>query len=201
MRIYISGLITEDAGILFDEAECLLKDLNHVPINPLKINSYQLAPWPVRLELLSSCEAIFLLNDFTQSKESIIEKYFSEVTGKEIMFQSLVEENISRECFERPLIARVTGAIQSVTGKKFDQYREENRKPEVFYPRIIFSHECNINGLPEERIAHYLGRDVTTIKHQLKKYDDNYGFVKEFRIDAEDVNLILTRENHSNISK
>lgn len=192
--IYISGVLgTEESKHRFHEAECFLNEMNYSPVNPLKINSFHLTVWQARLEILSSCDGIFLLNDFIHSNESLIEKYYCEITGKEILFQSLAEENFSRECFERPLIARVTGAIEMVTGKKFDEYREENRKPEVFYPRVIFSYQCNINGLPEERIAHYLGRDITTIKHHLKKYNDNFHFVKDFRVAAENVRVALEK--------
>lgn len=195
MKTYITGHIlepfTQDVKDKFGKAENYLIEMNHVPINPLKINSYQLAPWPVRLELLSSCDGIYLLNDFLQSRESIIEKYVCEISGKKVIFQSLMEENTNRECFERPIIARVTGAIESVTGKKFEVYRQESHKPEVFYPRIIFSHECFTGGLSMERIAYYLGRDFTTVKYHLRKYDDNYTYVKDFRIVAERVNEML----------
>lgn len=191
-RIYISGVLgTDEVKSLFDEAELFLTELDYFPINPLKINAYQLAPWSQRLEMLSSCNGIFLLNDFMKSQESMTEKYFCEITGKEIIFQSLAEENINRECFERPLIARVTGAIEAKTGKKFDEYKEENRKPEIFYPRMIFSYECNKRGMPVERIANYLGRDITTIKHQLKRYNDSFKWVKDFRNIAEDVDKLL----------
>jgi hypothetical protein len=199
-KTYITGQLepfSQDVRNKFQDAENRLSEMNRIPINPLKINAYQLAPWPVRLEMLSACDAIFLLNDFTQSKESLIEKYISEITGKEILFQSLVEENINRDCFERDILARVTGAIEAVTGKKFEDYKEENRKPEIFYPRIIFSHECSIQGLPIERIAYYLNRDGCTIKHHLRRYNDNYRFVKDFRIQAEKVVKMLALETET----
>ena len=197
LRTYITGQLepfTKDVKDKFDDAENYLLKMNLVPINPLKINAYQLAPWSVRFEMLSTCDAIYLLCDFIHNQESVMEKYYCEMTGKKIIFQSQVNEDSSRECFERPLIARVTGAIESVTGKKFSDYREENRKPEVSYPRMIFSYECLKRELPIDRIAYYLNRDITTIKHQLKKYEDNHGFVRDFRAMAEKVDKILEPE-------
>lgn len=197
-KTYITGQIepfSEAVKDKFDKAENYLKEMNHVPINPLKINAYQLAPWSQRLELLSGCTGIFLLNDSIQSTESIIEKHLCELSGKEIIFQAHIDEQVRMESFERPIIDRVTFAIEIATGKKFDEYKEENRKPEVFYPRVIFSYQCFKNGLSEERIAYYLGRDVSTIKyHQLRKYDDLFKWVKDFKSLAERVDCILHPE-------
>jgi hypothetical protein len=89
MKVYISGDTSgpPQTKFKFKDAEAYLKNNNHIPINPLKIDPSN------RIEVLANCDAIFLLADWAQSQESIMEKHIADTTGKKILFDSLVEEN------------------------------------------------------------------------------------------------------------
>lgn len=198
MRVYISGntagLTVNDKGTKFHEAEIYLKKLKHEPVNPLTINSNALAPFPERLGVLADCEAIFLLSGWSLDKEALIEKYYSHITGKEILFESRLEEDNQRSNEEMLLVSRIKGAVEEVTGLTFEQYTEDDRRPEGFFARMLFSVHCKKAGIDSKRIIHHIPRDRTTILHYLNKYPDEFRFNKEFRETAEKINLILYPE-------
>ena len=85
MRIYISGAITGKWDYLeqFEKAEMILKEQGYSVINPAKINS--LLPenttheqyMTVSLALLSTCEAIYMLNGWKNSEGATTELRFS----------------------------------------------------------------------------------------------------------------------------
>ena len=198
MRVYISGntagLSVHDKGTKFHEAEIYLKKLKHEPVNPLKINSNVIASLPDRLGVLADCEAIFLLSGWPLDKEALIEKYYSTITGKEILFESRLEEENKRSNEEMLLVSRINGAIEEVTGLTFEQYTEDDRRPEGFFARMLFSVHCEKAGINSKRIIHHIPRDKTTILYYLNKYSDEYKYNSSFRETAEKVNQKLYPE-------
>lgn len=200
MKTFISGLIrlhTDDDKVKFEKAEYYLKEMNHYPINPLKINNYCLASWPIRLETLSSCEAIFLLSDWLQSEESRMEKYYSEVTGKEVLFQSRLENDRYAGVQHESDISKITDVIYEVTGLQLRDYQDGPRTTEKYFCRVLFSVQCGKVGIePEDIVLHkYIRRDITTILYYLKKYSEELKFNPEFRAMAQKVNQKLYPEN------
>jgi hypothetical protein len=191
MRTYISGDTTcfpsEEVLLKFEQAEEYLKKLDHEIVNPLKLCSAELAPWPVRLEVLSGCDGIFLLDDWLASKESLMEKYYSAVTGKEILFQTRIESEELSSQRVHLIISRIEGAIHEVTGLTLKQYQEGSREEDGFFARMLFSIHCHRDGLDPKSIIHFIRRDRTTILHYLKRYPDELKFNPCFRAVAEKV--------------
>lgn len=194
MKIFISGPITkaqvESDRAKFEIAENYLKEMNHLPINPFKINFYCLAPWPLRLESLTGCEAIFMLSDWQTSSEAMMEKYYSSITGKEILYQSRTE--IDKET--KYLVSEIDQAIEEVTGMRLKEYRDGPRSGCRYFARMLFSFHCNKSGIDPSVIINYIDRDVTSILRYLKKYDDEFKFNPAFRSMAERVNQKLNSE-------
>jgi hypothetical protein len=202
MKLYISGNTAElpikDIIVKFEEAEKYLKKQNHVPVNPFKIDESKLASWPARLEVLSGCDGIFLISNWLSSKEAMMERYFSGVTGKEILFESRIEEETRSNIQEELIVTRIKGAIQEVTGLTFEQYTEEDRETNGFFCRMIFSIHCHKAGIDYKRIIHHIPRDRTTILHYLKKYGDECKYNAIFREIAERVNQKLDQDPAKN---
>ena len=202
MKLYISGdteaIPLKDIRVKFDEAEKYLKKQNHIPVNPFKIDESKLAPWPARLEILASCDAIFLLSNWLYNKESIMEKYYADVTGKEVLFESRIETENQSNQNEQVTITRIKGAIQEITGLTFEQYTEEDRETNGFFCRMIFSIHCHKAGIDSKRIIHHIPRDRTTILHYLKKYGDECKYNSIFREIAEKVNQKLDQDPAKN---
>jgi hypothetical protein len=195
---YISGLIgtlTDEVKVKFEAAEEYLKEINHTPINPLKINTYRLAIWPDRLLVLADCHSIFLLSDWLQSEESRMEKYYCEVTGKDIIFQSRMENDHYAGAKIEYEVNRISGAIHEVTGMSLEDYADGPRTEPKYFCRVLFSIQCKRGGIDPEDIAfRYIQRDRTTILHYLKKYPDELKFNPKFREIAEKVNQKLCSE-------
>ena len=82
MKIYISGQISglklEDARALFERAEILLQKKGYIPVNPMKLNPHTVGKtWKEYmlddLNALFDCEAIYLLDNWQDSKGAKIE--------------------------------------------------------------------------------------------------------------------------------
>ena len=82
MKIYISGQITGlklvDARALFERAEILLQERGYIPVNPMKLNPHTVGKtWKEYmlddLNALFDCEAIYLLDNWQDSKGARIE--------------------------------------------------------------------------------------------------------------------------------
>lgn len=94
MKVYISGQITglelKEARTKFNEAERVLIEKGHNPVNPMKINipidgktwtDYMLDD----LKLLFDCEAIYLLDNWQASKGAKIEYLIAKEMGVKIL--------------------------------------------------------------------------------------------------------------------
>jgi hypothetical protein len=97
MRIYICGPTNQELVIteeLFEDWENRLKkDLKHLPqieiVNPIKINTQ--LPWgdykDERMEAVRNCDAVLLLNGFTNSSIALEEYYLARELKKYIFRQ------------------------------------------------------------------------------------------------------------------
>jgi hypothetical protein len=102
MKIYIAGKITGldwyEAFNNFCKADDMLVAAGHEPINPMKkVSEQEGYSWADYMKedipLLLSCDAIYLLSDWGDSKGARLEKVIAEELGMELIFESRVVES------------------------------------------------------------------------------------------------------------
>jgi hypothetical protein len=95
-KVYISGKISglefADAYSKFEFAEKYINLLtNHVAVNPMKIEHVHDLSWESfmveDIRALFSCDAIYLLSNWEESKGARIEKAIAKEMGIEIIYQ------------------------------------------------------------------------------------------------------------------
>ena len=91
MRIYISGAMSSCMDTYqqkFARAQKMLEDEGHIVINPavlpvgLDMDKYM----PICLSMVDGADAIFLFNNWQNSKGALLEKAYAEYQRKEILF-------------------------------------------------------------------------------------------------------------------
>ena len=91
MRIYISGAMRSCMSTYrqkFARAQKKLEDEGHIVINPavlpvgLDMDRYM----PICLSMIDGADAIFLFNNWQNSKGTLLEKAYAADQGKEILF-------------------------------------------------------------------------------------------------------------------
>lgn len=89
MKVYISGKITgmdlNEAEAMFLEAEVKLRKLGFIPVNPLNNNIPIWSTWREHMrkdiQMLMSCDAIYSLPNWEESKGAILERHIAEQLG------------------------------------------------------------------------------------------------------------------------
>lgn len=198
MRIYISGKISglpyKEAEQKFEDAEALLSEIGFEVVNPLKNGLATHEEWIKHLckdiEMLHSCDAIYMMDNWTTSTGASIEYDIAIRTGKDIWFES----NVVRENKE---VLRIQNAIHEVTGMRFNQYITKSRKRDGVFARMIFVYHCRKRKMKLIQIAKYVHRDHSSMLHLLKKYDDDFKYNPQFREMATRVNNILNKTNEN----
>lgn len=192
MRIYISGKISglplDDVKVRFADAKSFLDEIGFEAVNPLEKGLPDDAPWEQHMvkdiELLLSCDAIYMMDNWMDSIGAGIEYDIAMRTGKDIWFES----NIVRD---NAKVMRIQNAIHEVTGLKFSDYITKSRKRDGFYARMIFVYHCRAMKMKLTKIAKYVHRDHSSMLHLLRKYEDDFRFNVQFRELATRVNNIL----------
>lgn len=201
MRIYISGKISglpyKEAEQRFEDAEALLTELGFEVINPLKNGLAAHEEWIKHLckdiELLHSCDAIYMMDNWVTSTGADIEHYIAVRTKKDILYES----NVIVRTKDDEAILRIQNAIHEVTGLRFNQYITKSRKHDGVFARMIFVYHCRKRKMKLIQIAKYVHRDHSSMLHLLKKYDDDFKYNPQFREMATRVNNILNKTNES----
>lgn len=192
MRTYISGKIS---GLPFDEvqhkfkqAEELLTLLDMQPVNPLKNGLDRDASWENHIvkdvEILLTCDAVLMLDNWIGSRGARIEKTVAEEAGLMILFESNIVDSNKH-------LQAIKDAIQDVIGLRFEQYITKSRERKAFFARMIFINYCSNNGMSLHEIARLVKRDHTTIVHCNKTYSDDVKYNSEFREIVRKVEKIL----------
>ena len=201
MRIYISGKISglpyKEAEQRFEDAEALLTELGFEVINPLKNGLAAHEEWIKHLckdiELLHSCDAIYMMDNWVTSTGADIEHYIAVRTKKDILYES----NVIVRTKDDEAILRIQNAIHEVTGLRFNLYITKSRKRDGVFARMIFVYHCRKRKMKLIQIAKYVHRDHSSMLHLLKKYDDDFKYNPQFREMATRVNNILNKTNES----
>lgn len=91
MRIYISGAMRSCMSTYrqkFARAQKMLEEDGHIVINPavLPVGLDSDRYMPICLAMVDAADAIFLFNNWQNSKGALLEKAYAEYQGKEILF-------------------------------------------------------------------------------------------------------------------
>jgi hypothetical protein len=94
MKIYISGKISgieEEAVHLFQKAHNLLEGNGFIPVNPMTLNHDHNKSWEnymkVDIKALCDCEAIYMLENWLNSKGALIEHALACDLGLKVYYQ------------------------------------------------------------------------------------------------------------------
>ena len=196
MRIYVSGKISglhyEEKKNRFYDCQALLESIGFEVVNPITMGLNQEATWEQHMvkdiELLLSCDSIYMMDNWTQSTGAGIEYDIAFRLGKDIWFESAFARDNRN-------VMRIQNAIHEVMGMKFNDYITKSRKRDGFFARMIFVYHCRQNKMRLIKIAEFVKRDHSTMLHLLKKYQDDFRFNPQFREIATRVNNILNKTN------
>lgn len=197
MKVYISGKITglpiTEAEERFKDAEELITALNLIPVNPLNNGLPRHSSWEEHIakdiELLKQCEAIFMLDNWEESRGAKIEYEFAIGTGKEVMYEKLTVNGRD--------LQKLTTAIHEVTGLTIKDLTDERRTRDTVFARMIFAWHCK--DMRPDDIGRILNRDRCTVIHYLNRYEDEVKYNPAFAKLARKVEKNL--EKHSQMVK
>ena len=192
MKIYISGKIIglpfKEVKDKFQKVQNFLEELGFEVINPLKNGLKKDSSWEehmkIDIELLTSCDVVYMLNGWIDSVGACIEYDIATRMGKKILFESDMVNELNS-------VTKIKDVIHEISGLKFSEYTSESRKRNCFYARMLFAHKCNENGMKIEDISELIQRDRTTVLYVLNKYDDEVKYNPEFRRLSEKFNEII----------
>ena len=142
MRIYVSGKISglpyEEVKTRFDDCQALLESIGFEVVNPLTMGLNQEAKWEQHMvkdiELLLSCDSIYMMDNWTESTGAGIEYDIAIRIGMDVWFES----SLARA--NRNVMA-IQNAVHEVMGLKFSDYIGKSRKRLKCYARMIFVHQ------------------------------------------------------------
>jgi len=192
MKIYISGKISglpfDEVKATFQEKQNKLERLGFEVFNPTQNGLPQSNTWEQHMahdiDSLFQCDAIYMLEDWENSKGARIENYIATITGKDVYFESYTEEI-------KNVILRIQNAILQITGMNLSEYSAKSRKRERFFSRMLFAYHCRRNFMTLKEIGWYVKRDHTSIVYMLKKYPNEIKYNKNFKNIAKRVEDIL----------
>lgn len=193
---YISGQITgldiQHARRRFLEAEELLSSMGIDPVNPMRNGLPSDASWEQHLvkdiEDLFRCDGVLMLSNWHQSTGARIEHHVATETGKVVIYESALNEQIK-------IISTIKAAIVQVAGVPIDECvsRDDYRITSKYYVRLIFAHQCQKNaGMDVKQVAKALNRNPGNVARYKGKYDNEVRVNKDFRRMAEAVESIVT---------
>jgi hypothetical protein len=194
MKIYISGKISglpfSEVKAKFQAVQDFLEDLDFEVVNPMNNGLTKDDTWEQHMindiVMLLPCEAIYMLDNWTDSVGASIEYDIAMRTGKDVWFESRIVRN-------QRVVLKIQNAIHEVTGMKFNEYITKSRKRDGFFARMLFVYHCRQERMKLTTIAQYVHRDHTSMLYLLKKYEDETKYNPTFRELAQKVDNILNR--------
>lgn len=100
MKIYLSGAMASCMNTykkIFSRKQSELETQGHIVINPsaLPIGLASDKYMPICLSMLESADAIYMFNDWQNSKGALLERAYAEYQGKEILYEDDLAVNNS----------------------------------------------------------------------------------------------------------
>lgn len=194
MKVYISGKISglpiQEAKERFDNAQALLESCGLDPVNPMSKEMPENATWEQHMvkdiELLLRCDAIYLMDNWADSRGAQIEYDIANRMKLEFIFESdYIYRN--REVF------KIQSAIHEVMGIRLCEYNTKSRNRDFVFARMIFVYQCRRKKMKLTQIAKYVHRDHSSMLHLLNKYNDEVRYNPQFRDMATRVDNILNK--------
>lgn len=192
MKVYISGKITglpiSEAEERFKDAEDLITALNLIPVNPLNNGLPRHSSWEEHMardiELLKTCEAIFMLDNWEDSRGAKIEYEFAIGAGKKVMYEKMTVSGRD--------LQNLTTAIHEITGLTIKDLTDESRTRDTVYARMIFAWHCR--DMRADDIGRILNRDRCTVIYYLNRYEDEVKYNPSFAKLANKVDKKMKKE-------
>lgn len=117
MKIFISGKITgnPDYKEHFDKVERKLRQLGDIPINPtiLPLGLSDADYMKIGLSMLETCDAIYMLSNWENSKGATIEYNYARYLNKRVYFEKQIQSNIfdKEEVYDNCTVQILTNSI------------------------------------------------------------------------------------------
>lgn len=117
MKIFISGKITGNPNYKehFDKAEEELRQLGNIPINPtiLPLGLSDTDYMKIGLSMLETCDAVYMLSNWENSKGATIEYNYARYLNKFIYFEEQIQSNIfdKEEVYDNCTVQILTNSI------------------------------------------------------------------------------------------
>lgn len=196
MKIYISGKISglpiAEVTMRFSAAQSLLEEIGLEVINPLEKGLPDNATWEQHMvrdiELLLKCDAIYMMDNWVDSKGAQIEYDIANRMKLEFLFET---DHVRRN----KDILQIQSAIHEVMGIRLCEYNTKSRNRDLVFARMLFVYHCRKRRMKLTQIAKYVHRDHSSMLHLLNKYDDEVRYNPQFRDLATKVNNILNKTN------
>lgn len=194
MKVYISGKISglpiQEAKERFDNAQALLESCGLDPVNPMSKEMPENATWEQHMvkdiELLLRCDAIYLMDNWADSRGAQIEYDIADRMKLEFVFES-------DHIYRNKEVLKIQSAIQEVMGIRLCEYNTKSRNRDFVFARMIFVYQCRRKKMKLTQIAKYVHRDHSSMLHLLNKYNDEVRYNPQFRDMATRVDNILNK--------
>lgn len=194
IRVFISGKISglERAEVegKFARAEGFLHEQGFVPVSPLKTGLSREHSWRQHMkesiDLLLSCGAIYMLEDWKESRGARIEHNIASGADLSVMFAASTGR-------DEAIVLRVSEAIKDVTALELSDYDGPSRRRELVFARMIFICQCKRLGMNSRSIARYINRAPSVVAAALQNYRNDLRFNGYFRSIALGVEELIDR--------
>lgn len=194
MKVYISGKISglpiREAKERFDNAQALLESCGLAPVNPMSKEMPENATWEQHMvkdiELLLRCDAIYLMDNWADSRGAQIEYDIANRMKLEFIFES-------DYIYRNKEVFKIQSAIHEVMGIRLCEYNTKSRNRDFVFARMIFVYQCRRKKMKLTQIAKYVHRDHSSMLHLLNKYNDEVRYNPQFRDMAARVDNILNK--------
>lgn len=181
MRVYVSGRISglneDDVNSKFRKGMNDVIEMGHEAVNPLNNGLPKSASWGEHMvrdiEMLMSCEAIYMLHNWKESRGARIELNIAIEMGFKVIYAAANEHT------EYTAIVK---AVEKATGLTFAEIIKEGKGIKQYFARLIFAeHAKRRMGLHPKEIAKEMNRTRTLVIRYPSRYETELKTNSRFR--------------------